>query len=135
MDTEVMWVVLVILGLSVAWRELHLSGVRGSGHLVKAQPDCEGRRAGAISLNNRLGIRHMDLISLGGAFGGDFSWGGWKIRVVGGHADAGEDRRPCQQSTDDIELTVDCTPHDRIVILGTDTQEPLGPQQSLTTRT
>ena len=85
-------------------------------------------------LNNRLGIRHTDLISHGRAFGGDFSWGGWKIRAIGGHADAGGDRRPYQKSIDDIEFIVDSTPHDHIVILGADTQEPLGPRKRTTTR-
>ena len=76
--------------------------------------------------HRRLGIRHVDLVSHGRAFGGDFRWGGWKIRVVGGHADAGGDRRPYQQSIDDMEFIVDCTPHDHIVILGADIQDPIG---------
>ena len=40
------------------------------------------------------------------------------------------DRRPYQRSTGDIEFIVDCTPHDHIVMLGADTQEPLGPQKA-----
>ena len=114
----------------MARTETHTSGMRERGHLVKAQPYAEGRRAGAIILNNRLGIRQMDLRSHGRAFGGDFSWGGWKIRAIGGHADAGGDRRPYQKSIDDIEFIVDNTPRDHIVILGADTQEPLGPQRA-----
>ncbi len=103
---------------------MRLSGVRDCGHYVKAQPYREDRRAGAIIVHNRLGIRHMDLISHGRALGGDFSWGGWKIRVVGVHADAGGDRRPYPKSIDDIEFIVDCTPHDHIVILGVQLKNP-----------
>ncbi len=51
------------LEFSVARHETHTSGLRGSGHLVKAQPYGEGRRAGAIIANKRLGIRHRDLFS------------------------------------------------------------------------
>jgi hypothetical protein len=128
LDAEVMWDILILLEFSVALSETHTSGLTGSGHLVIAQPFCKGRRAGAIIANNRLGIRHMDLISQGRAFSCDFSWGGWNIRVIGGHADAGGDHRPYQKSMDDIEFLVDCTPRDHIVILGVDTQTPLGPQ-------
>ena len=83
LDKEVMWDILILLEFSVARSETHTSGMRESGHLVKAQPYSAGRRAGAIIINKRLGIRRMDLISHGRAFGGDFSWGGWKIRVIG----------------------------------------------------
>ena len=130
MDMEVRWDVLILLEFSVARIETHTSGIRDSGHLLKAQSISVGRRAGAIVINKRLGIRHMDLISRGRAFGGDISWGGWKIRLIGGHADAGGDRRPYQKSIDDIEFIVDSTPHDHIVIMGADTQEPLGPQKA-----
>ena len=109
--------------------------MRDCGHLVNAQSISVGRRAGAIVINKRLGIRHMDLISRGRAFGGDISWGGWKIRLIGGHADAGGNRQPYQRSIDDIEYIVDGTPHDHIVIMGADTQEPLGPRKLMITRT
>ncbi len=52
-------------------------------------------------------------------------WGGWGIRVVGGHADAGGGRERYQH-INDIEHIVEQTPHDHIVILGADTQEQLG---------
>ena len=72
----------------------------------------------------------MELISEGRAFGEEFSWGGWKIRLVGVHADAWVDRMPYQQSIDDIDYIVEHTPHSHLIILGAGTQEPLGPQRS-----
>jgi hypothetical protein len=89
LEDDVKWDILILLEFSVARSETHTTGMRENGHFVSAQPYSEGRRAGAIVFHKRLGIRHMDLVSHGRAFGGDFSWGGWKIRVIGGHADAG----------------------------------------------
>ena len=117
MENEVLWDVLILVEFSAARTELHLSGVRRSGHLVCSQPYSIGRRAGALIFHSRLRIHHAELISHGRAFGADISWGGWKIRVVGGHADAGGDRRPCQQSIDDMEFIIESTPHSHIVIL------------------
>ena len=128
LEGEVMWDILILLEFSWALSEPHLSGLTSNGHLVKAQPYGKGRRAGAIIAHNRLKIRNMELCSQGRAFSCDFSWGGWNIRVIGGHADAGGDHRPYQRSMDDIEFLVDSTPRDHIVILGIDTQTPLGPQ-------
>ncbi len=107
-----------------------LSGVRDLGHLVAAQPYCDGRRAGSPVVHTRLGVRHIDLNSHGRALGGELSWGGWNIRVVGGHADARGDRIPYQQIIDDIEFSVDRTPHDRTVLPGADAQDTLGPQRA-----
>ena len=59
-----------------------------------------------------------------------FRWGGWKIRVVGGHAGAKGDRQPYQKKIDYIEFIVEHTPRDHIVILGMDTQHALDPQQA-----
>ncbi len=130
MENEVMWDVLILVEISAARKELDLSGIRKSGHLVCSQPYSIGRRAGALILHSRLRIHHAELISHGRAFGAGFSWGGWKIRLVGGHADARGDRRPFQQSTDDMEFIVDSTPHNHIVILGADIQGPLGPRRA-----
>ena len=47
-----------------------------------------------------------------------------------GYADAGGDRRPYQQSIDDMEFIVETTPHNHIVILGADIQDPLGPRRA-----
>ena len=97
MENEVLWDVLILLEFSAARQELNLSGVRSTGHLVCSQPYSSGRRAGALVFHSRLRIHHVELISHGRAFGADFRWGGWNIRVVGGHADAAGDRRPYQK--------------------------------------
>ena len=120
MEKEVKWDVLILIEFSAARGELLLSGVRKSGHLVRAQPYSIGRRAGALIFHARLRIHHVELISHGRAFGADFCWGGWRIRVVGGHADAAGDRRPYQQSIDDMEFIIESTPHNQIVIVGAD---------------
>ena len=130
MENEVLWDVLILVEFSAARNELHLSGIRTSGHLVCAQPYSLGKRAGAIVFHCRLRIHRAELLSHGRAFGADFSWGGWRIRVVGGHADAGGDRRPYQQSIDDMEYIIESTPNNRIVILGADIQDPLGPRKA-----
>ncbi len=56
-----------------------------------------------------------------GLLGADFSWGGWKIRLAGGHADATGDSMPYQQSIDAIEFIVEHTPHNHNIILRADT--------------
>ncbi len=55
---------------------------------------------------------------------------GWKIRVAEWHADARGDRKPYQQSIDDIELIVERMPRDHVVIFGADVQEHVGPQRA-----
>ena len=97
LENEILWDVLILVEFSAARRELHLSGIRTNGHLICAQPYQIGKRAGAIVFHCRLRIQHAEFFSHGRAFGADFSWGGWKIRVVGGHADAGGDRVPYQK--------------------------------------
>ncbi len=52
LDIELQWGVLILLELSAARSELHLSGVRQAGHLVSAQPFENGRRAGALVFTN-----------------------------------------------------------------------------------
>ena len=127
LDFDIQWDVLVLLEFSAAYKEMHLSGVRRAGHLVRAQPFEHGRRAGCLVFHQRLEIREISLINCGRAFGADFSWGGWDIRIVGGHADANGDRVPYQHSIDDMEYVIEHTPKDHIVILGADTQQCLGP--------
>jgi hypothetical protein len=127
LDMDLQWDVLVLLEFSAARKETHLSGVRQSGHLVSAQPFEHGRRAGCLVFHQRLEIHEVTLVNFGRAFGADFSWGGWKIRIVGGHADANGDRVPYQNSIDDMEYIIENTPKDHIVILGADTQQCLGP--------
>ena len=83
LENEVLWDVLILIEFSAARQELHLSGVRKSGHLVCSQPYSVGRRAGALVFHSRLRIHHVELLSHGRAFGADFRWGGWRIRVVG----------------------------------------------------
>ena len=130
MENEVKWDVFILVEISAARGELQLSGVRRSGHLVCAQPYSIGMRAGAPIFHARLRAHHVEIISHGRAFGADFSWGGWIVRVVGGHADAGGDRRPYQQIIYDMEFIIESTQHNHIVILGADVQDPLGPRQA-----
>ena len=89
MDQEVAWDALILVEFPAARKEIHLSGIRKMGHLVCSQPYQIGRRAGAIIFHSRLRIHHAVFHSHDRAFGADFSWGGWNIRLVGGHADAG----------------------------------------------
>ena len=63
----------------------------------------------------------------GRAFGADFHWGGWNIRIVGGHADPSGGRVPYQTSVDDMDAIMEDTPKDHIIILGVDAQTCLGP--------
>ena len=118
LDFDIQWDVLVLLEFSAAYKEMHLSGVRRAGHLVSAQPFEHGRRAGCLVFHQRLEIREISLINCGRAFGADFSWGGWNIRIVGGHAAANGDRVPHQNSIDDMEYVIEYTPKDYIVISG-----------------
>ncbi len=98
MDKEVRWDALILVEFSAARQELRLSGIRKKGHLVCSQPFKIGSRAGAIVFHSRLRIHPAEFFSYGRAFGADFGWGGWKIRLVGGLADARGDRRPYQQN-------------------------------------
>ncbi len=66
----------------------------------------------------------------GRAFGADFQWGGWKIRIVGGHAEPSGDRVPYQESVDDMNAIMEDTPLDHIIILGVDAQTCLGPRKA-----
>ena len=127
LDVDLRWAVLVLLECSQARHEFFLSGVRQAGHLVSAQPWERGRRVGSLVFNERLQIREGTLVSQGRAFGVDFSWGGWKIRTVGGHADPSGDRAPCPNSIDDMDFITENTPKEHIVILDVDTQTCLGP--------
>ena len=112
------WDVLLLLEFSAARSELHLSGVRQAGHLVSAQPFEHGRRAGCLVFHQRLESHEVALVNFGRAFGADFSWGGWKIRIVGWYADANGDRVPYRNSIDDMKYVIEHTPKDHIVILG-----------------
>ncbi len=56
----------------------------------------------------------------GRAFGADFQWGGWKIRIVGGHAEPSGDRVLYHNSVDDMNAIMEDTPLDHIIILGVD---------------
>ena len=49
----------------------------------------------------------MDFCSHGRHFAADFSWGGWKIRVIGAHMDANNDREPYRASLNDLEYILD----------------------------
>ena len=82
---------------------------------------------GALIFNERLRIREVILVNQGQAFGADFSWGGWRIRIVGGHADPNGDRTPYQNSIDDMDMIMENTLKDHIIILGVDAQTCLGP--------
>ncbi len=127
LDSDLRWGVLVLLEFSHAHREVFLSGVRRAGHLVSAQPWGHGRRLGALVFNARLQIREAILVNHGRASGADFSWGGWKIRIVGGHADPNGDRVPYQTSVDDMEAILEDAPKGHVVIRGVDAQACLGP--------
>ena len=66
----------------------------------------------------------------GRAFGADSQWGGWKIRIVGGHAEPSGDRVPYQESVDDMDAIMEDTPLDHIIIMGVDAQTCLGPRKA-----
>ncbi len=130
MENEIMWDVLVLVECSVARQELHLSGIRKNGYLfVLSRTQSVGAQVQS-SFTVALELIMRSLFRMNVHFGADFSWGGWEIRLVGGHADARGDRRPYQQSIDDMEYIVDSTPHNHIVILGADIQGPVGPQRA-----
>ena len=130
LDADLRWDVLVLLEFSHARHDIHLSGVRRAGHLVSAQPWLPHRRAGALIFNERLRIQEVSLMNHGRAFGADFQWGGWKIRIVGGHAEPSGDRVPYQESVDDMNAIMEDTPLDHIIILGVDAQTCLGPRKA-----
>jgi hypothetical protein len=129
-DVDPRWDVLILLECSHARHEIFLSGIRRAGRLVSAQPWQPRRRAGALIFNGRLRIREVTLMFHGRAFGADFQWGGWKIRIVGGHAEPSGDRVPHQESVGDMDAIMEDTPLDHIIILGVDAQTCLGPRKA-----
>ena len=52
LDFDIQWGVLVLLEFSAAYKEMHLSGVRRAGHLLCAQPNLPGRRAGGSCISS-----------------------------------------------------------------------------------
>jgi hypothetical protein len=66
-------------------------------------------------------------VNFGRAFGAEFSWGGCDIRIVGGHAAADGNRVPYQKVLTTWSSSSSTHLRGRIVILGVDTQQCLGP--------
>ena len=95
--------------------------------LLPSRPSAAGAQVHWFPMRDG-GLQEVAFVSDCRAPGVSFQWGGWSIRVVGGHAGAHGDRAPCQRGIDDIVFVAEHTPRSYIVILGAGTQQELGPQ-------